>query len=294
MGELITVTAPGGRRLEVEVDGPPDGLLLISHTGTPGGGLLYEPRVRAGAERGIRHATYSRPGYGRSERDAGRTVADCAADVAAIADALGATELLIEGGSGGGPHALACAALLPERVLAAASVAGVAPYGADGLDWLAGMGQENIDEFGAAVAGGDALSDHLQRMATELRHADAAKLHETLGDLLSAVDAATLTGEFAQYLADSSERALENGVWGWFDDDLAFLSGWGFALSSIVRPVSIWHGSDDRFVPVSHGEWLAAHVPGARVRLLPGQGHLSIAVGNYGEILDDLLAAAGR
>lgn len=294
MAERITVQAHDGRSLEVEVDGPPDGLLLIAHTGTPSAGVLYEPRVAAGAERGIRHATYSRPGYGGSDRREGRTIADCASDVAAIAAALGARELLIEGSSGGGPHAIACAALLPELVLAAASVAGVAPYHADGLDWTAGMGQENLDEFGAALAGPERLRAHLEREAGEMRDLDAAQVHGAFGDLLSDVDAAVLSGEFAAHLARSTKLAFEPGVWGWFDDDLAFLRDWGFELADLRRPVSIWQGGQDRFVPPSHGDWLAARVPGARAHLLPAEGHLSIALGRYGEILDDLLAAAGR
>lgn len=294
MAERISVEGADGRRLEVEVDGPAGGLLLIAHTGTPSAGRLYGPRVRAGAERGIRHAVYSRPGYGGSDRHEGRSVADCAADVAAIADALGADELLIEGGSGGGPHALACAALLPDRVLAAASVAGVAPYDAHGLDWLAGMGRENLEEFGAALAGPDELTAYLQREAQEMRGVDGPQLQEALGSLLSDVDAGVLSGEYAEWLSASVGAGLEHGVWGWFDDDLAFLRDWGFDLGAIERPVSIWQGGRDRFVPPSHGDWLAARVPGARPRLLPEHGHLSLALSAYGEILDDLLAAAGR
>jgi pimeloyl-ACP methyl ester carboxylesterase len=263
-------------------------------TGTPSGDRLYERRVRAGAERGIRHAIYSRPGYAGSGRVEGRTVADCAGDVAAIADALGAGEILIEGGSGGGPHALACAALLPERVLAAASVAGVAPRDAQGLDWLAGMGREYLDEFGAAQAGGEALAGYLQAQANEMLGATGPQLHEALGDLLSDVDANALSGDYARWLAQSVDAGLAPGIWGWFDDDLAFVKDWGFDLGSIERPVTIWHGAQDRFVPFTHGEWLAAHVPGAKARLREEHGHLSLLLSSYEEILDDLLAAAAR
>jgi pimeloyl-ACP methyl ester carboxylesterase len=293
MAERTLVDGPSGR-LEVEVDGPHDGLLLVSHTGTPSGGRLYEPRVRAGAERGIRHAIYSRPGYGDSERVEGRTVADCVADVAAIADALGTGEILIEGGSGGGPHALACAALLPERVLAAASVAGVAPHDAEGLDWLAGMGKENLEEFGAAEAGGEKLAGYLESQRSEMRGATGPQLHEALGDLLSDVDAKALSGDYAGWLAESVDAGLAPGMWGWFDDDLAFVKDWGFELRAIERPVTIWHGARDRFVPFTHGEWLVAHVPGAKAELRDEHGHLSLLLSAYGEILDDLLAAAGR
>ncbi len=294
MAERSLVQGPWGRRLEVEVDGPRDGLLLVSHTGTPSGGRLYEAHVRAGAERGIRHAIYSRPGYAGSDRAEGRTVADCAGDVAAIADALGAGEILVEGASGGGPHALACAALLPERVLAAASVAGVAPRDADGLDWLAGMGQENLDEFGAAEVGGQALASYLEAETSQMLGATGPQLHDALGSLLSDVDAKALSGEYAEWLAQSVDAGLAPGIWGWFDDDLAFVKDWGFVLGSIERPVTIWHGAQDRFVPFTHGEWLATHVPGAKARLHEEHGHLSLLLSSYEEILDDLLAAAGR
>jgi pimeloyl-ACP methyl ester carboxylesterase len=294
MLERLVVESGVGRRLEVEVDGPPDGLLLISHTGTPSGGRLYAPHVQAGAERGIRHAVYSRPGYGGSDRHESRTVADCAGDVAAIADALGARELLIVGGSGGGPHALACAALLPERVLAAASVAGVAPYDARGLDWTDGMGEENIEEFGAACAGAQQLAAYLERETAEMLGATGPQLQAALGDLLSDVDASVLSGDYAEWLAQSVNAGLAPGIWGWFDDDLAFLKDWGFDLDAIERPVSIWQGGEDRFVPAAHGQWLAAHVPGASAKLLPEHGHLSLWLGAYAEILDDLLAAVGR
>src|SRR3984957_5572741 len=236
MAERTLVEGPAGRRLEVEVDGPRDGLLLVSHTGTPSGGRLYEPHVRAGAERGIRHAIYSRPGYSASDRLEGRTVADCAGDVAAIADALGAGEILIEGGSGGGPHALACAALLPERVLAAASVAGVAPHDAEGLDWLAGMGEENLEEFGAAEAGEQELAGYLEAEASEMLGASGPQLHEALGELISAVDARALSGDYAAWLAESVDAGLAPGIWGWLDEDLAFVKDWGFVMGASCGP----------------------------------------------------------
>ena len=151
----LQIAGSGGRLLDVELSRPDEGRPLIFHNGTPMAGRMFAPMVEQGAERGVRHIAYSRPGYCGSERDTGRTVADCARDVAAIADELGIERFLTVGWSGGGPHALACAALLPERTMAAATLAGVAPFNAHGLDWLAGMGEENIEEFGAARAGED-------------------------------------------------------------------------------------------------------------------------------------------
>ena len=277
-------------RLEVEVAGPDDGEALIFHMGTPSAASMYAPLVELGAERGIRHVVYLRPGYAGSDRCEGRAVADCAADVAAVADALGVERFYTAGRSGGGPHALACAALLPGRVIAAATIAGCAPPNAEGLDWLAGMGQENLDEVAAAEAGEAELLAFIEPFRTKLISADPEEMHAELGDLLSDVDRSVMTGEFAQYEAESTRAGLEHGAWGWFDDDMELLRDWGFALEDISCPVTIWQGAQDRMVPLAHGEWLAAHVPGARARLLPDHGHLSLALGHYGELLDDLIA----
>lgn len=276
--------------LEVEVDGPRDGRALIFQTGTPSAGKLYAPLVEAGVSRGVRHVAYSRAGYGRSERAQGRSVADCAADIVAVADRLGIERFYTVGWSGGGPHALACAALLAERVIAAATLASPAPRYAEGLDWLMGMGAENVEEFGAADAGEEQLRAYLDQHTPQLAHATGPDLHAALGDLLSEVDARVLTGEFAEYLATCTRAALEHGIWGWFDDDLAFVRDWGFDLGAISVPVTIWHGGEDRFVPYAHGRWLAEHVAGATPHLHPDHGHLSFAIGSYDAVLADLIA----
>lgn len=290
MPDTVEFAGPGGRLLDVEIDGPTDGRALIFHTGTPSAGQLYAPMLEAGAARGIRHVMYSRPGYGKSARAPERTVADCATDVVAVADWLGVDRFFTVGWSGGGPHALACAAILPERVIAAATMAGPAPRDADGLDWTAGMGTENLEEFGAADAGEEQLRAYLERVGPEFAHTTGPDVHAALGYLLSEVDAGALTGEFAEYLAAAIRVGLERGIWGWLDDDLAFVRDWGFDLTAITVPVSIWQGGQDRFVPYAHGQWLAEHVPGASPQLHPDHGHLSLAVDSYGAILDDLIA----
>jgi pimeloyl-ACP methyl ester carboxylesterase len=290
--ERLQVQSAEGR-LDVEVGGPSDGLPLLFHLGTPSAGLLYPPLVELGAERGLRHVAYSRPGYGRSERRAGRRVADCIGDVEAVCSELGIDRFLTLGWSGGGPHALACAALLPERTLAAATLAGVAPREAAGLDWLEGMGEENLAEFGAAEAGEAALEDYLRGERPGILAAGGEEIGASLGELVSPVDNEAASGEFAEYLAALFHGGLEEDIWGWFDDDLAFVGDWGFALEEIERPVAIWQGSEDRFVPYSHGRWLAANVAGAQPRLLDGEGHLSILLGAYGRLLDDLVALGG-
>jgi pimeloyl-ACP methyl ester carboxylesterase len=192
------------------------------------------------------------------------------------------------GWSGGGPHALACAALLPDRCAAATSLAGVAPYPAEGLDWLAGMSTENIEEFSAAFEGERALNVALLRMARDLETVRGADLAAALGGLVSDIDKRALTGEFADTLAESFRRAVSNGIAGWRDDDLAFSKTWGFDLHTIRRPVAVWQGGQDRMVPFAHGQWLAAHIPTARVHLHPDEGHLSLGVASLDRIVADL------
>jgi pimeloyl-ACP methyl ester carboxylesterase len=292
MADRFQIRAGDGRLLDLELAGPADGLPLLFHNGTPGSGTVFAPFIELGTKRGLRHISYSRPGYGGSERQAGRSVGDCVADVGAIAKELGVERFLTIGWSGGGPHALACAALMPDRVLAAATLASVAPFDAPGLDWLDGMGEENLAEFAAVEAGESALQAYLEAELPGLRAATPDDVATALGGLLSAVDQDAVSGEFADYLAATIAAALEQGSWGWFDDDIAMARDWGFGLSAIEVPVTIWQGGEDRFVPFAHGEWLAANVAGAHGCLLPAEGHLSIAVGGYARVLDDLLERA--
>jgi pimeloyl-ACP methyl ester carboxylesterase len=295
-----TVVTPDGRRLTYTVSGPADGLPVVVHHGTPGSGLPTQDWLRATAANGLRLVTYERGGYGGSDRHPGRLVADCAADVGVILDAIGADVCLIEGRSGGGPHALACAALLPDRVLAAACVAGVAPYadgGGGGLEydaWIAGMGEENVVEFNAALKGEAVLRPHHEGELPALRSAERDAVVESMSTLLPSVDLAAFTGEFGQDLVDSFARGLKPGVDGWIDDDLAFTTRWGFALDDIRVPVALWQGSEDLMVPFTHGQWLAEHVPGAEVHLLPGEGHISIKSEGPDGVLANLLRLAGR
>jgi pimeloyl-ACP methyl ester carboxylesterase len=282
-----------GRDTEFLVTGPQDGLCLVVHEGTPSGLVLNAKVAGAAAERGLRLVVAARPGYEDSTPHPGRTVADVIPDLAAVLDDVGVAEFVAVGFSGGGPHSLACAALLPERCLGAASVAGVAPYTAEGLDFLAGMGPENLEEFGCAVRGADVLTAYLEREAGALEAITGEQIVAALGGLISAADAAVLTGEFADDLARSLRGSIRNGVAGWRDDDLAFVADWGFPLSALTGRVAIWQGDKDNMVPFAHGQWLAAHIPGARVHLEPGAGHLTMTVTAIGRILDDLLDLAG-
>src|SRR5262245_38073763 len=277
--EPIPITTPDGRRLDTYVAGPPDGQVLVFHTGTPSAAIPYQPTVDIMASHGIRYVGFNRPGYGSSTRRPGRSIADVVDDTVTILDHLGVDEAITIGWSGGGPHALACAALLPDRIRAAATIAGVAPYPAEGLDYLAGMGEENVEEFNAALESDEALLAFKERNWPVFRQVTGEEVADSFGDLIDHVDRGSLTGEFAEYIAASCRVGLRDSYWGWFDDDKAFISPWGFEVESILVPVHVWQGGHDRMVPFAHGMWLASHISTAVPHLDEEDGHLRIVVG---------------
>src|ERR1700691_3369808 len=291
--ERLLVRRPDGRDIEVRTAGPADGLPLVVHEGTPMGLVLNNRLASAAGERGLRIVQAARPGYEVSAPQPGRTVADAVPDVTAVLDEIGADVFVSIGFSGGGPHSLACAALAPERCLGTASVAGFAPYHAEGLDFLAGMGPENIEEFSLAARGPDALTPFLDKEAEALRGITGEQIAAALGGLISGADAAVLTGEFAADLAKGLSGAVRNGIEGWRDDDLALVADWGFGMDALSGRAAIWQGDQDNMVPFAHGRWLAAHIPGARVHLEPGAGHVTMTVTAIDRILDELLALSG-
>jgi pimeloyl-ACP methyl ester carboxylesterase len=238
--------------------------------------------------------TFSRAGYGASTRRTGRSVADDTDDVAAVLDHVGADRCLLAGWSGGGPHALACAARLADRVVGALVIAGVAPYDAEGLDYLAGMGEQNVEEFGLALDGEAALRPVHEREAAEMRDADAAALIEGMSTLLPDADRAVLTGEFGEDLAAMFNESLRISVDGWLDDDLAFVRPWGFKLTEVAVPTFLWQGSEDLMVPLGHGQWLAGQIPGVTAHQLDGEGHLLVATRALDAMLDELDAVRPR
>jgi pimeloyl-ACP methyl ester carboxylesterase len=268
-----------GRTLAYATWGDPAGFPILSLHGTPGCRFNRWPNEELWVELGVNLVTHDRAGYGRSDRHHGRRVVDEAADVKALADELGLDRFGVTGGSGGGPHVLACAALLPDRVMRAVCIVGVAPLGTPGLeqdDWLAGMDPENVKEFNWALAGEDVLAPEIEK-------------EQQRGEERAAVDPSTIFDEFELSEADRAQLArpetmqviresvLEqavNGVGGWVDDDLAFLQPWGFEVGSITVPVLIRYGLTDVLVPPAHGEWLAANVPGCVVEVETDSGHL--------------------
>ena len=279
-----TVRTPDGRTLAIEEAGDPGGRPVLVHNGTPNTRHLSGPAAADAAARGLRLIGYDRPGYGGSTPQPGRTVADCVADVRTICTGLGIGRLAMWGVSGGGPHVLACAALLPDLVVAAASLASLAPSDAEGLDWFEGMGQDNVDDFKLQQTDKEAARAKLETEREQTLAATADDLTEILKTLLTPTDAAVLTGEFAEYLAWTGHEGLAPGSQGWWDDGEAFASQWGFDLSAIRVPVLLLHGREDQFVPFGHGKWLAARIPGGEARLLSEDGHFTLLTNRIGEV----------
>jgi len=273
---MRTVTTPDGRALTVREGGDPGGVPVLSISGTPGSSTLFEAHRRDAEERGIHLFSYDRPGYGGSTRREGRAAADCAADIEAVCDELGFGRICVWGISGGGPHALAAAALLPERVAAAASLASVAPYGAEDLDWLAGMGELNVEEFGVIFKGEEAHRASMEEQRQGLLAARPEELVEQWQTLLGPADREVATGEFAAELLAHMRAGIETGGDGWLDDDLAFVMPWGFDVATIRIPILLWQGEQDKFVPFGHGLWLAERIPGVEARLTAEDGHLTL------------------
>ena len=258
----LDVTGPDGRTLHAYDTGGDDLLAVVWHHGTPNIGAPPEPLFPAAARLGIRWVSYDRPGYGGSSPNPNRDVGSAAADVAAVADALGIERFAVMGHSGGGPHALACGALLPERVVAVVSMAGLAPFGAEGLDWFDGMIDSGVASLRAAAAG---------RAEKERYEASGAEYDPEFTE----ADLAVLAGEWA-WLERVVGPALAAGPGGLIADDLAYVAPWGFDPVEVVAPTLFVHGGRDRIVPCSHSQWLAQQCPEAELRLSADDGHLSI------------------
>jgi pimeloyl-ACP methyl ester carboxylesterase len=289
-----TVRTGDGRVLAVQEAGDPAGRPVLVQGGTPGSRLLYAPHARDAAERGLRLIGYDRPGYGGSSPRPGRTVADCAGDVRAICADLGIDRLAMWGASGGGPHVLACAALLPDLVVAAATLASLAPFDADGLDYFDGMAPENVEDIVLYLSDEAAARAKTDRDRAEIladAPGDAAEPADSAGDdaadglgpILPPVDVAAMEGGLGDFFASAMRDALAPGSEGWWEDN-CLLRPWGFSLSDITVPVLLLHGRQDIFVPFGHGQWLAAHIPGVKPLLLDDDGYLSLLQNRVPEV----------
>ena len=255
----------------------------------------FGPLDEAAARHGLLLLSYSRPGYGSSTpRPLGATptMVDDVIDVVALLDALGPGRFVTAGWSGGGPRALACAAVLQDRCAAAASLAGPAPYDADGLDFTAGMGEDNARDFDLCVCDPDRFRAECEQGAGEYETLTAETMAAALDSLLSAADAVALTPDLAEWMAVSFGEGYRQGSGGAVADNLQLVRPWGFDVGTVKGPVAVWHGREDHFVPFSHGRWLATALPGARPHLDEREGHLGL-IARFDEVLDDLLDLAG-
>ncbi|WP_405090912.1 alpha/beta hydrolase [Micromonospora sp. NBC_01392] len=256
------VRLPDGRVLHVYDTGGAGRLPVFWHHGTPNVGAPPAPLFATADRLGLRWVSHDRPGYGGSTPLPDRDVASAASDVAAVADALGLDRFAVMGHSGGGPHALACGALLPERVVAVVAGAGLAPYGAAGLDWFAGMAPSGAASLRAAAAGRAAKEAH-----------EAADESYDFG--FTDTDLAALRAEWSWF--DSVVGpAVASGPGGLIDDDLAYVRPWGFDPADVAQPVLLLHGDRDGIAPVAHSEWLAGRCPSAELRRFPEDGHISV------------------
>ena len=279
-----TVRTSDGRRLTAAVYGDQEGRPVFLLHGTPGSRIGPRPRSAILHRLGVQLICFDRPGYGESDRLPGRRVSDAAADVSAIADAFDVAKFAVVGRSGGGPHALACAALLPERTTKAAVLVGIAPREAEGLDWLDGMTESNVAEYEAVGQGYERIAA-VATAAAEAVRANPASLLAMLQNQLPDPDQRVVADRgIRSLLLAAYAEALRISAHGWIDDDVAFHAPWGFDPAAVTVPVLLWHGASDTFSPVSHVKWLAERIPNASVLVQAGAAHF----GSLG-VLPDIL-----
>ncbi len=275
---MRTVRASDGRQLAYEIGGDLRGYPVIGLHGTPGCRFSRWPDDRVYEDAGVFYVTTDRAGYGQADRHPGRSVADEAADVLAVADALGLEQFGVVGGSGGGPHALACAALLSSRVERAASLSGLAPYENGGLsrsDWTAGMSDQAEQDVAWSEAGEEVLTVEYERQQHEMVQQLASDPSGTFADGLGEVDLEFLQRpEAAQAFARIVPEQAARGIGGWVDDSLAFVKPWGFDPRRITVPVLVAYGLLDESVPVPHGTWLSDNISTATTVIDREGGHL--------------------
>lgn len=281
------------RVLDVLQTGPLDLPVVLAHHGTPSTATFWLDWAEPLEQAGLRLVAYSRPGYAGSTRHPGRRVADAATDAVGLLDALGVRTAVHLGYSGGCPHALAVGALAPERCAGVVTVAGVVPFDADGVDFTEGMGQENVEEFGAAAAGRAAVDAWMAEHGLQMLGADADEVAEAFGDLVDNTDRAVLADGWAAGVAAEFHRVAEGGTAGWADDDIAFVSPWGFDPADVSVPVTLLHAGRDRMAPVSHSRWMAQRITHADYHEVADQGHLALLRNHRSEIVEALSRYAG-
>lgn len=287
------ITVDEDRLIEVLDSGPEGAVPLFFHPGTPFSAQVWLAAADTAERLGLRLVTWSRAGYGGSSRRVGRSVADTLEETDAALELLGADRFVVMGWSSGGPYALACAALLGGRCLAAAAVSTLAPYDAAGLDWYAGMSRSRVEEAVMAHHGGTILERYLDERASAMTLGTPSSVELALGGPLPPVDVAVLAEPLGEPLVQSLRSGVAIGSGGWFDDDVALMSDWHFDPGSIQVPVTLWRGAEDPLVPAAHTTWLASHIPGARAFEAPGEGHVSVLVRQLDAIVEGLVSSSG-
>jgi pimeloyl-ACP methyl ester carboxylesterase len=279
-----------GRTLAFVERGAADGVPVLVCHGTPGSRFTRHPDTTLYERHGVRMVAYDRPGYGKSDPHIGRSVADAAADIATIADELGFEYFVVVGGSGGAPHALACGALLGDRLLRVGALVTPAPSDSPDFDFFTDLADINVKEFAAAVEGREAIEAHLQPYVDQLRRDPDAVFDEVAAELPEVDRELFARPEFRAVSRESWGEAVRQGVRGWADDDLAFAKPWGFELEDVGAEVRLWQGELDVLAPRSHGEYVASRLPNARFELLEGGGHFLDE--EWGIVLDWLAEGA--
>ena len=284
-----TARTADGRTLAFVERGADEGVPVIVCHGTPGSRLARHPDRELYARHGARMVAYDRPGYGGSDPLPGRSVADAAADVAAIADELGFERFAVVGGSGGAPHALACGALLGDRVLRVGAMVTPAPSDTD-FDFFDGLADINVREFSAALEGKEAVEAFIQPFVDALRSDPDGVIDQIASELPDVDREVAEREEFRAITREQFVEAVRQGVRGWADDDLAFAKSWGFEPEDVQVEVALWQGELDVLAPRSHGVYVASRLPNARFEIVEGQGHF--IVDEWPNVLDWLTAGA--
>lgn len=286
--ESLDFKLADGRNLNLLVGAGDSQTAIIFHHGTPSCALLWKRWVAHFQELGIKTIAYSRAGYYTSDRKVERSVVSVNDDMAEVLDHFSIESFVAVGWSGGGPHALASA--LDPRCKSVVILAGVGMYGQSDLDFLVGMGEENIDEFGRASEGETQLSEWMEVNGRAYRTITGEDLRNSISSLFSKSDIATMQqNEFSDEFAENYRLSLEKSFSGWIDDDIVFIMDWGFSLDQVKIPVAIFQGDEDLMVPGAHGRWLHKHLLHSTLRLLKGEGHLSFFSTSQDEILEFLL-----
>ena len=272
-------------------EGPDDGVPVVFCHGSPSSRLAAVDHVTRAVEHGGRLIAPDRPGLGRSDPEPGRSLASWAGDVAELLNALRVPRFRVLAVSGGGPYALALAWALPDRVERVALLSSPGSFDIPGA--MDGMARAHRMTWLMARWSPQALGWLLGRQAAALKD-DPERFEQAIVDSMHGADREALEELDAdarrRFITAPLVEALAGGTKGAVEDMRALRAPWGFGVQSIEVPVHLWQGEDDDATPRQMGGWLAAMIPGAEARFLPGEGHISTILRYADEAFDVLLA----